>query len=268
MNKASLFVSSLLCMAILAPAQTCNNPQGVYGFMASLANTVANEVGRWQPMTDLAVQNDKIVLTAAAKARCATRYGNCANTEAILTMQEDYIANYYDQNVFNPVIFRQRLVIQYQRQQIAAMRPLTDVNRSWAPPHTLNADGVEILGTCGPHFWYRTRSDSTIALTPDHLCKQLIFAGSQGMMSGTQCVADNPYLDMRVTPTATGFDVAIDPIDELVNTSGAALPSGQTVASCLYIDVTGSAAGHSCVCNGVQGTLRQIGDLQANFACK
>lgn len=269
MKKRVWLAASVLAFATTASAQTCNNPQGVYGMFSAIANAMSLELGRLQPLQDLEIVGEKLALTPVAQARCSLRPGGCNVMRGLLSMQNDEVASYFDPNLFSPVIFRQRLVIQYQRQQIAALRPLTDPNRAWAPPHHLKGDGGADLGGCAIHFLYKVSSDSAAAVTPAHLCSQLIFAGSQGMMSGNICVSDNPNLDMRVDSNASGsFDMAIDPIESLANLTSETLAASTVIESCWYVDGTGSAQGLACDCNGGSGTLQPAGQGTNVYTCR
>ena len=87
------------------------------------------------------------------------------------------------------------------------------------------------------------------------------------MVSNGVCIADNPFIDARVIPTATGFNYAIDPKDDLVNMTSEPVDRSKTYG-CAYVDPTQTAAGASCQCNGVSGVLQPMGSLQSLYSCR
>lgn len=258
----------MLCAAFTSYAQTCNNPEGVNGMAAAVANSLAIDTERLDALTDLTIANDRLVFSEIGKQRCQSLRG-CANTLALLSMQEDSVSRYISSTVFNPVIFRQRMVIQYQRQQIAAMRPNHDPNRAWAPPHTLQLRTTTMTSECGVHFWYKALNlnGGRTNATPANFCSQLIFAGAQGMMNGDRCVAENPYLDMRTVATADSLMIAIDPIEQIANISPAPIAQGQVIEACFFVDGQRSAQGVACNCSGRPGILQQVQNQSPLYTC-
>jgi|GEM_PF-2951857 len=249
-------------------ADTCNNPEGVYGVATSTAFALIYDMGRLSPLTDLAIQNDKLVISPVGLAKCQNVNG-CHTLNSILIMQEDSMSTHFPSSLFNPVIFRQRMVIQYQRQQIAAMRPTTDPNRAWIPDHKLVHKNLSNSGGCSVHDWFEVQSPTggRTTATQANLCSQLMFAGSQGTFNNGVCAADNPYLDVRYNETAASLIVGIDPPTSVANMTGAAINPTESINTCLYMDPQQSANGVPCSCSGVSGSLQPIGTGSPIYSC-
>lgn len=268
MNRAYMFAAGILIAALPAFAQTCNNPQGTYALDASLAIAMSMDLDRLDALVDLEVSGDRMALSDEGRARCQS-LGNCRHIDAILGLQDESVYEYIDRTVFDPVIFRQRLVIQWQRQYIAAGRPEHDLTRAWVAPHSLGFLGSIVLpNTCGTHYEFAVTALDSVPVTPLQICTQLIFAGSQGVMSGDQCVSENPFLNVRYSYPSGGLHVWIDPTVELVNHTDAALTGNEMIASCYYVDAMQSAEGIDCECSGIPGHLQAAVLNSPIYLCK
>lgn len=248
-------------------AQNCNNPQGVYAMQASLAVSLMQETGRLQPLADLEVVNNRLAVSAIGAAKCGV--AACPNVEAVLSMQDPAISQYISIDIFNPTIFSQRLVIEFQRQQIAAMRPDTDVNQAGADEHELTWNGIT-QGNCGVNYEYFITKDSTGAAytTPEDLCTQLIFAGGQGTFNNGECQAQNPFLDFQIIEDGSQSIISVDPSADLVNFENSAIGSADVINSCYFVDATETAKDNACICEGTSGSLVASPSNSALFLCQ
>lgn len=277
------FIFTLIAFAILsisnAQAEECNNPEGVNAVAASLAVGLMHETGRLDAMNDLYIAGDRLALTDEAKALCMANQGNeCSNTEGALSMQDNLINDYIDKSIFNAQIFRSRLKTLYQRQKTASTRPDHDPNKAYANPHVLVFDRAESIISCGVHHWFDAYNkdvyDTLLAdslqapmVAPEKLCSQLIFVGAQGMYNGTTCIADNPYLDLRIEADANTLQVAIDPVENMVNFTNELPAIDEVIESCFYIDAQNDISGQPCNCNGIPGNLFET-DLTGIYTCE
>lgn len=265
MKVVAIALAMVFGASSLVQAQ-CSNPEGFNAMSAALGVAVAKETGRLNAMVDLKIAGDRLALTTTGLAKC-TALGSCRNIQGILDMQKDEVSQYIDPAIFNPSIFRSRLVVQYQRQQVAAARPTHDPNRSWAPDHKLDLLNTSYVGVCGTHYWFKVTGLTSTRPTPGHMCSQLIFVGSQGTFNNGVCVSDNPYLDFRYNNSLTYFDFGIDPLTSIANVTDYVVAANQVIESCYYVDGSQTAGGHPCNCNSKSGVLVQTNVNSALFTC-
>src|SRR5687768_16850896 len=81
------------------------------GFAASLTVAIANELGRWNVMTDFTVSNGKLALSSTGSAACGT--AGCPNIKDILLLQEDVTLGVPNHS---PSVFRSKLIGWYNSQ--------------------------------------------------------------------------------------------------------------------------------------------------------
>ena len=80
-------------------------------FAASLAVAVANEMGRWDVLTDFELQNGRLELSSTGRAFCED---SCDNVEALLALQDDASS---EVPYHSPSLFRSKLATWYQTQE-------------------------------------------------------------------------------------------------------------------------------------------------------
>jgi hypothetical protein len=211
---------------------SCNANSGINPMKAALAVAMASEIGRLDPLKDLQITNNKVVLTNAAKAECLARgFGSCPNVASILGMQESSVNTYINQGVFNAVSFREDIKASFDRQKSHEQNLAS--NYSWLLPqwHQLFEIGVSDYGACGIHYDFSVNGNKV-----ENLKSRMMFFG------GTE----NPFIDFR----STSKTISIDPTGTMngdTNTS-----SGVCSVGCYgYGRQLRSTC---CTCNGAQGT--------------
>lgn len=233
----------------------CSSNSGINPTKAALAVAMANELGRWDPVADLTVTWDwKVILSSTGEGRCRN---GCANTKAILGLQDVSTTQVINQNVFNPTSFREDLIASFSRQK-SYIQSLAMNNRSALPEeHVLVKTGGPLslgTGACGPHYLYQpSKPDGRALDKPANLANALVFFG---IYSGNNYLAFTTY----------NGNVAIDPTDgdnaTPVTTSGSCPtyendrvynPSGNLLNTCC-ISVYGGAG-------ALQSVLRAPGYL-------
>jgi hypothetical protein len=268
MKKLNIIAVALIGTAISANANPkCYDYEHFSAGNTALALALANDMGRLQPLTDLKVEGDRLALTQEGWDACAAHGSTCSKVSKILSYQDD--DSHFPAHYFNSVIFRQRLVIQFQRQMIAAARPDTDPTKAGAAPHNM----VYTYSTwyddaCNPHFLFDLTPTTSEPVTEEDICSQLIFAGTQGVMKDGKCVSDNPIIDLRVTPNATGIQVAIDPQEIGFNFEGENFTPEFISNNCLVIDESKAIEGYECNCNETTGTFQAEEAGSDTFVCQ
>jgi hypothetical protein len=196
----------------------CTTNSGVNPTKAGLAVSMATELGRWKPESDLYIGWDgKVALTSGGLSRCTN---GCANTKAILAMQNDVFTQIIGQENFNATMFREELKASFGRQQ----SKLDDLNRNapWnlPPAHklTLVAGPTNLgNGSCGPHYIYKATDLNGVPLTSTqatNLQNALCFYG-QGTCGGNPYIA---FISDAQCPSGQKC-VAIDPTDTVNSTT-------------------------------------------------
>jgi hypothetical protein len=225
---------------------TCETNNGVFPTKAGLAVAMATELGRWKPESDLYIGWDgKVALTSGGLSRCTN---GCANTKAILAMQDDVFSQIIGQQTFNATVFKEDLKSSFERQRTK----LDDLNRNnpgaLPPVHklTLVAGPTNLgNGSCGPHYIYKATDLNGYPLTStqaSNLANALCFYGqgscgnnpyiafisnAQGCPSGQRCVAIDPTDTVNSTTNTTSagtaptypYNKVYDPAGVLLNTS-------------------------------------------------
>lgn len=204
----------------------CSTNSGLHPTRAALAVAMANEMGRWQPQTDLVKGwNGKVEVSSTGMTRCTN---GCANTKAILAQQDTNISNVVPQSLFNPTVFMEDMKASFDRQK-NKLDDLTRNNPGQLPPaHKLTKIGGPVslgLGACGPHYVYSVTDMNNVKLSSTAaaaVANALCFYG-QG-----SCGA-NPYIGF-VSSSVPGCPadktcIAIDPLDG-DNTSGSTTSAG------------------------------------------
>ncbi len=212
--------------------QSCYANSGINPMKAALAVAMASEIGRLDPVKDLTVVNDKVVVTWAGKAECQARgFGNCSNVHGILGMQDNGVNQFIDQGVFNATAFREDLKASFDRQKNHEENLAR--NQPWLLPkeHQLFEIGVSDYGACGIHYDYSVNGSKI-----QNLENRMTFFGG----------SNNPFIDFRSTDST----ISIDPTGTM---------NGDTDANSGICSVGCYGYGRQlrntcCTCSGSQGT--------------
>lgn len=196
-------------------ATSCYTNAGLNPTKAALAIAMGDELGRWAPDKDLMFSSDAYgsVLVLNWSAVCLKN--NCANTRALLGQQDLKIAEYIDQNVFNPTVYRNDLRAALQRSQ-TMIDDLQRNNPGGLPPaHKLKKVGGPVdlgLGACGPHYVFQA----------DHLDGTPLSSTEANNLGKALCTygygscGSNPFINYTVTGQgcpAGRTCIAVDPAD-------------------------------------------------------
>jgi hypothetical protein len=234
---------------------TCPSNSGLNPTKAALAVAMANELGRWDALTDLTVDSSgAAALSETGLARCTN---GCPNTKALLGQQAQALIGYVDQTVFNPTVLRTDLYAAFGRQR-DLIDDLTRNNPAALPPaHRLTFVGGPSnlgIGGCGPHYIFQVdRADGTALSSGEAaaMTSALCFFG-QGGCGG------NPYVGLvQVTAgcPAGRTCLAIDPTDgDNSTTSTTTSGSAPTYPLNRVWDPTNSLLGTQCI-TSVTGRL-------------
>jgi hypothetical protein len=192
-----------------AVASSCFSNTGVHTTKAALAVAMATELGRWDPLNDLARVDYKVAL----KSGVTCIRNSCKQTKAILG-QMDFTP---DQSVFSAEGFRTDLWASFDRQA----NLIADLGRNHPeqlpPAHKLTPVGsMTLTGACGPHFIFQVDNSNGTAMTSAQaglMSNTLCFYGQN--TAGTNC-GSNPFVGFTQTQTGCPSGrvcVAIDPDD-------------------------------------------------------
>lgn len=242
---------------------SCESATGLKPTKASLAVAMANELRRWEPLTDLTRgwSNGlyQVMLSSAGLQQCAAMGSSCSNTKAILGLQDNSVSQVISQNLFNPTAYREDLLASFGRQRDRIEHLKKNYPWQLPAPHKLTKIGGPTnlgRGDCGPHWVFRptTPWGSTYS-HPANLSNALYFFGHP----------ENSYLAF----TVMNGDVAIDPIDgdnsSPVTTSG----SCPTYLLDRVYNPTHSLNGTCCVSVlGRNGALQSIPRAAGYLGCK
>ena len=175
----------------------CSTQGGANPTKAALAVAMASELGRWDPIADLAVTNGVVTLSSAANTKCDSLWHKCRNTKGLLG-QQAWDAT-IDQNLFNPTNFMEDLKASFGRHSDNLGN--LQRNEPWKLPvaHNLTlVSGPTNIGqvqngvskSCGPHYIFKVTKTNGANLTSaeaTNLAHALCFFG-QGSCGG------NPYI--------------------------------------------------------------------------
>jgi len=190
----------------------CVTNSGIDSTKAALAVAMASELGRWEPHVDLTIADDFVQLSGEGLSRCEA---DCPNTTAILGLQEPGIAEVVEQNLFDPISFREELKVSFDRHSSFLTDLAMNKPEAVPPAHQLSLVGgpTELgLGACGAHYIFQVNAPDGEPLTESEASaieNALCYYGN-GRCGG------NPFLAFTQTPTGcTNGEtcVAIDPTD-------------------------------------------------------
>lgn len=213
---------------------SCFTLNGLYPLKASLAVSMAREMGRVDAVADLA-KWDRVVISWSGYNRCAMRGApGCPNTQAILDLQLASVNQYVDQNVFNATSFKEDLKASFDRQTSWENDLRRNAPSRLPQEHTLTQRGTFTqAGACGVHFDFNAQGNAI-----QNIKERLVFFG------GTQ----NPFIAFQ----STSNTIAIDPSGTMNGDSGTS--SGSTILACTSTNM--SLKGRACSCSNKSGTLK------------
>jgi hypothetical protein len=256
---------------------------------AALAVAVANELGRWDALSDFQLVHGRLQLSPRGERRCESwrsgSSGGCENVRAVLDLQLDATAVVPGHD---PASLRGKLSAWYQSQQaLAASRlpkhgkavevpsratgalsargpsALATSQLSLSPiaagaPHVLTFSNVTGDGPCGDYYWYDiTQPDGQPLPEPANAHELLIFAGGRASPTGTE---PNPFISQKGSAR-----VAIDPAYGLN-----AMPETSPVAcspACIQFSLQ-SISGQCCTCNGAAQTYKRSAWSGTTYVCQ
>lgn len=245
---------------------TCNSNNGINPTNASLAVAMATELGTWDPVKHLVNTNPydwraPVALSNEGTNLCNSR-GGCPNTLAILSLQDDAIANYIPQTLFNPTSFRSVLKSSFDRQVNLEKNLALNSPGSLPEAHKLTSLGDPTnMGGCGAHYGFSaTKPDGTPLLKPANLVNRLAFFGYG---------SSNPFIDFRSAESK----VYVDPTegDQTFGSTGS--------GSCIWLpqvrsyDPYWTKLGQCCMYTsstgvGLTGTLKVLVPNPKYLYCK
>jgi len=236
-------------------SQACSNPEGTDSVMAALAVSAANELKRWQPVTDFAIGNqgfgEMIVLSSAGKSRCSD--GVCYNTQALLDLQNPKAeGTVFPGNVkLSAVALRSRLVAKYRDQQGCERQPSNGGTTNCpAEQHQLIFQRSEKGGCDTNYYFVAKKPDGTPLQYPAQLKNKLLWADRV-----------NPYIGFQ----SVGEVVSLDPtygLDDVGTTS-----AGSCTSACVKVSRNNEAAG-CCSCNGVTKAFKKAAWNNNTYLCQ
>ncbi|OQX69034.1 MAG: hypothetical protein B6A08_07020 [Sorangiineae bacterium NIC37A_2] len=213
---------------------SCYTLNGLHPLKASLAVSMAREMGRIDPLADLS-RADRVVISWKGYQRCAERgHDGCPNTSAILDLQLSSVNQYIDQNTFNATNFREDLKASFDRQ--SSWEHNLRLNSPWLVPqeHTLTQKGTFTqAGACGVHFEFFAQGNAI-----QNIKERLVFFGGD----------QNPFIAFQATRTT----IAIDPTGTMNGDSGTS--SGSQVVACTSTNM--NLKNKACTCDRKSGKLK------------
>jgi hypothetical protein len=253
------------CIVYRAPATSssgtsgsalCANLEGTASTMAALAVSAAMEMGRWQPRRDFTIgrvdNNEALILTAEAKARCSDRV--CANTQALLDFQKNAASGtvtFPGGVTLNSPALRSRLVAKFRDQVTCETQPSNGGTTNCpVEEHTLTFQRSE-KGGCDTNYYFVARKPDGGALQyPAQLKNKLLWADSV-----------NPYIGFQ----SVGEVVSIDPTYGL-NEKGSTT-TGACYGACVKIGLD-DVSGDCCSCGGNNRTFKRAPWNAATYICQ
>jgi hypothetical protein len=253
-----------------AAVLACNTSFGVYPTKAGLMVAMGDELGRWDPLHDLAMQtvNGVSSVVLSAKAKCLKN--SCANTKGLLGQQNAGISSFIDQKVFSPTNYASDLYASFDRQSNLINNLTLNHPTQLPPAHKLTEVGGPVnlgTGACGAHYVFQAdHLDGTplSAAEAANMVNELGFYGyaadgsanpfiaftvtGQGCPVGRTCVAVDPAAGDNGTPPTTTGQAAItypmnrlwDPSNNMLGTQciTTANKAGTMVSKCAQLSST------------------------------
>jgi hypothetical protein len=196
--------------------------------------------------------NEGLILTAEAKARCADRV--CANTQALLDFQKNAAngtVHFPGGVTLNSPALRSRLVAKFRDQVSCESQPSNGGTTNCpVEEHTLTFQRSE-KGGCDTNYYFVARKPDGGALQyPAQLKNKLLWADSV-----------NPYIGFQ----SVGEVVSIDPTYGL-NEKGSTT-TGACYGACVKIGVD-DVSGDCCSCGGNNRTFKRAPWNAATYLCQ
>lgn len=242
----------------------CSTDSGLNPAKAALAVAMANELGRWDAVNDLAQgSNWRVVLSATGQARC-NAHGGCPNTLGLLGLQDVSVNNYpngISQTVYNAVTFNTDLYAAWARQYNWELSLKANQPSLVPEDHKLVATSAFSPApsqSCGTHFYYTaTKPDGSALKNPANLAQRLLFFGG----------SSNPFL--QFLSSSTTAKVAIDP-DEYGNTTPVATGACTVYPLDKVYDPNQTLKGTCCTTQstGKKGTIQPLPICPVYGYCK
>jgi hypothetical protein len=193
----------------------CLDTQGTKATQAALAVAMADELGRWDPLTDLQTVKEGYFFFTRLKSTAVCLKNNCALTKAILGQQNFTV----DQNNFNADNFRSAVEQGFGR----ATNVLTNLkknNPTKVPPaHKLTKlSGPSGTASCGSQYLFQADQPNGTALTTAQASNLVASLCYYGQDSSAGSCGSNQLVGFSVTTTGCPagrvcVSVATDPND-------------------------------------------------------
>jgi len=236
----------------------CATAGGANPTKAALAVAMANELGTWDPLGLLRINNNQVELTQAGIDKCNATTHKCRNLKGLLELQKDGATS--DQNIFNPTNFREDLKASFDRQRNHLINnPAPAAHKLVLVSGPTNIGQVQngVSKSCGPHYIYKatTTSGANLSSTEaSRLKNALCFFG--------EACGDNPYMGFTTAGLSAcpsgATCVAIDPGDgDNGSTSTTSAGSAPTYPLNRVLDSIPTMLGTQCITTlGKAGTLQ------------
>jgi hypothetical protein len=232
----------------------CLDAQGAKVTQAALAVAMGDELGRWEPLSDLQLVKEGYFLFTRLKPTAVCLKNNCAQTKAILGQQNFTV----DQNKFSETNFRSTIEQSFGR-QTNMIANLKKNNPGQLPPlHKLTKLNVplNVPSACGVHYVFQvdkldgtplnatevTNMKNALCFfgqdTPTTGCGGNPFvhfvpvAATEGCPAGKACVAIDPDPNDNGTVTTTTSGAGpIYPMNRLYDTANTYLNTSCTTTT-------------------------------------
>jgi len=220
----------------------CANQDGTNAMIALLANAMAQELGRWELLTDLEVFrgfNNQAMLRVKAGAICTN---NCVTVRTLLQFQDSRLDQKFvfaDGTKLNSWTFASRLAAGYDAQKACTQNNQCPFEKHKLTLQSTAAGPCDLLSTYGAQ-----RAGGGALMNPARLKNALNWTNPSGV---------NPFIGFTSTKTtaAIGNSRETNPGD------------ASTVFSCVQVSPTSATPaldGRSCSCPGTQtpSTLKRV----------
>jgi hypothetical protein len=199
-----------------AAVVSCNTSNGVYPTKAGLMVAMGDELGRWDPVHDLALQtvNGVFGVVLSSTAKCLKN--QCANTKGLLGQQNAAISSFVDQKVFSPQNYASDLYASFDRQKNLINNLTLNAPTQLPPTHKLTKVGGPVdlgTGACGAHYVFQADHLDGTPLTAAEAANMVNELGFYGYATGSSA---NPFIAFTVTGQGCPVGrtcVAVDPAE-------------------------------------------------------
>jgi hypothetical protein len=243
----------------------CDNREGTNAMIAALMNTMAQELGRWEVLTDFKVVRGynyqaQLAFSDAGNAKCGGTSG-CPLTRALLLHQDsrtDQTVTFPGNVKLSAWSFASRLTTGYDVQKACK-------SGGWCPyePHKLTPQGDPVPGGCDTLFTYKAEKTTGGNLNNA--------ANLKNALKFTEGNGPNPYVGFSSTASTVTVDpsggMGDDPSNTTESGSAAGCNAVADAAGTIPISVNGviqqvTALNYPCICAGVNATAPQTTKLK------